>query len=82
MKKEKLIGVYQIKNVANGKIYIGSSKDIFTRWKQHKAKLNKNAHVNEHLQKAWNKYGENNFIFSIVELCDLNNLRKKRTILY
>lgn len=39
MSKEKLIGVYQIKNIVNSKIYIGSSIDIHTRWKQHLNKL-------------------------------------------
>ena len=77
MAKEKLIGVYQIKNIVNSKIYIGSSIDIHTRWKQHLNKLNKNSHTNEHLQNAWNKYGKDNFEFKIVELCDENILREK-----
>lgn len=77
MSKEKFIGVYQIKNTVNGKLYIGSSKDINVRWKQHLNELNKNSHVNDHLQNAWNKYGKENFIFSIIELCNENNLRER-----
>ncbi len=80
MKKEKRIsseilsGIYKITNVINNKVYIGSSKDIYRRWIQHKNKLNHNKHLNRHLQFAWNKYGEENFTFEIIELCDEESL--------
>lgn len=35
MAKENICGVYKITNKVNGKIYIGSSKDIYKRWKHH-----------------------------------------------
>lgn len=60
-------GVYIIKNLVNGKVYIGSSIDIYNRWKTHKYGLKNNKHINQHLQNSWNKYGENNFDFSILE---------------
>ena len=60
-------GIYQIKNKVNGKIYIGSARDIVDRWKKHKYHLGRNIHGNRYLQRAWNKYGENNFEFTIVE---------------
>lgn len=63
-------GVYQIRNLNNNKIYIGSSIDIPTRWKQHVQSLNKNKHHNFHLQKSWLKYGMDMFKFEIVELVD------------
>lgn len=63
-------GVYRIVNIINKKFYIGSTKDFDHRWeKQHKLLLNKNQHVNPYLQKAWNKYGEQNFKFEIIERC-------------
>lgn len=65
----KICGVYQIKNKTTGKIYIGSSKDIHRRWKEHISELNRNAHYNRHLQNAWNKYGESDFDFTILEKC-------------
>ena len=46
---------------------MGSSNDIQLRWRKHKSDLNNQNHVNEHLQHSWNKYGSNNFEFSIVE---------------
>jgi group I intron endonuclease len=60
-------GIYRILNIGNGKFYIGSSANIYKRWKQHLVDLNKNRHTNRHLQLAWNKYGAENFKFEIVE---------------
>lgn len=61
-------GVYEIKNVKNGKRYIGSTKKSFDiRWEQHRKNLRKNNHINNHLQHAWNKYGEESFEFSVIE---------------
>ena len=73
----KISGIYKIVNKVNGKYYVGSSNDMcskFGRWYQHKKRLIKNTHINEHLQNAWNKYGESNFEFSIVEQCDIDQL--------
>lgn len=69
-----MIGVYRIKNKINEKCYYGSSKYIEKRWQRHKNELRKNKHINDLLQRAWNKYGEDNFIFEIVEECNVNNL--------
>jgi hypothetical protein len=71
---EKLIGIYCIKCILTKKVYIGSSSNIYMRFRDHKSKLNNNKHANGYLQNSWNKYGENNFKFSIIELCDKNNL--------
>ena len=69
-----MIGIYRIKNLINGKCYYGSSKNIEKRWSVHKRELNNNTHINCILQRAWDKYGENNFIFEIIEECDINVL--------
>lgn len=58
-------GIYKITNKQNDKFYIGSSINIEMRWYTHKSYLRRNVHANQHLQNAWNKYGEDNFIFSI-----------------
>lgn len=60
-------GVYQIRNIINNNIYIGSSISIKKRFSAHKNDLRKNQHYNSHLQRAWNKYGEENFEFNIIE---------------
>lgn len=69
-----MIGIYRIKNLVNNKCYYGSSKNIEKRWLRHKNELNKKTHINCVLQRAWDKYGEDNFLFEIVEECDSNIL--------
>ena len=60
-------GIYQIKNIINNKIYIGSSVDIKRRWSEHRSDLKKMKHHSIHLQRAWYHYGEDVFIFTILE---------------
>ena len=60
-------GVYQIRNIITDKVYVGSSIDIETRWRKHKELLNKKNHHSPYLQNAWEKYGENSFVFEIIE---------------
>lgn len=67
-------GIYKITCLSNNKLYIGSSKNIEKRFKTHINQLNKNKHINEHLQSAWNLYGQNNFLFEIIEICEISNL--------
>ena len=60
-------GIYKIVNITNGKMYIGSSKNMMRRWKQHTSLLNNNHHHSVHLQRAWNKYGKENFMYEILK---------------
>ena len=64
---KKISGIYIIKNLINEKIYVGSSVNIFKRWNEHKAALRNQKHKNRYLQRAWNKFKEENFIFFILE---------------
>ena len=77
MNNKPVSGIYCIKNLINNKRYIGLSKNLNHRFKVHKHKLNNNSHINKHLQQAWNKYGENNFDFYIIEKCDKNFLKER-----
>lgn len=60
-------GVYKITNIINGKYYIGSSMYIKGRWNEHIRCLKNQTHDNRYLQRAWNKYGRENFSFEILE---------------
>jgi group I intron endonuclease len=59
--------LYEIKNVINNWRYIGCTKNWTDRKQEHIRTLNQNTHCNKHLQRAWNKYGSDKFIFSITE---------------
>lgn len=74
-------GIYSITNILNGKKYIGSTaKSFITRFTQHISKLRLNKHHCSHLQYAWNKYGENTFVFAIEEIIDnVNDLLDKES---
>lgn len=67
-------GIYKIVNLVNNKLYIGSSKNLIKRWYMHKWKLNKGIHHCIHLQLSYNKHGEENFKFEIIENCSLDQL--------
>lgn len=60
-------GIYKIINIINNKFYIGSAINFYIRWNRHKNNLRKGLHVNKILQNSWNKYGQENFKFEIVE---------------
>ena len=71
------IGVYKITNIINNKFYIGSSKNIEKRLKNHFNNLKNNTHCNKHLQNAYNKYGKDAFISEILEITSEYNLRSR-----
>lgn len=74
----KRIGIYGIKNIVNGKIYIGKTGMNFgDRWDSHRSLLRNGKHDNQHLQNAWNKYGEDYFEFMIIEECNVEMLDDK-----
>ena len=58
--------IYQIKNKVNNKKYIGQTVNFKARKKRHLTDLRCNRHDNPHLQKAFLKYGEEAFEFSII----------------
>lgn len=71
MAREVICGIYKITNLVNGKMYIGLSTNIAARWNQHKSHYKKGDTI---LYKAMIKYGFENFIFEIVELCPKEKL--------
>lgn len=67
-------GVYAIQNTVNGKVYVGSSKNIEVRWRNHRHQLNANRHHSRYLQRVWNLDGADAFIFKILIICSKENL--------
>ncbi len=72
-----MIGIYCITNKSNHKKYVGSSIKIKARWIDHKARLRGGTHRNEYLQRAWNKYSEQFFEFTILEQCPIESLEAR-----
>ena len=69
-----MIGIYSITNIINNKKYIGQSVDIKCRIRNHKYELRHNKHSNDHLQKSFNKYGEDCFVFETICECEESEL--------
>lgn len=63
-------GIYTITNLLDNKIYVGSSSNITKRLTEHLRNLRKNKHSNIHLQRAWNRHKEQNFVFENLEFCN------------
>lgn len=72
-----MTGIYIIQNLINNKGYIGKSVNIENRFIRHLSELRHNRHCNPYLQKAFNKYGENNFKLNILEECNEKALDNK-----
>lgn len=70
-------GIYMIYCISSGRAYIGLSKNIYRRWTMHKAQLKRNRHDNDHLQKAYNKYGKDRFIYLVLERCSSDILNDR-----
>jgi group I intron endonuclease len=67
-------GIYQIRNLVNGKRYIGSAKSFKVRWAKHLGDLRLGRHHSAYLQRSWGIHGSGNFAFEIVELCAVPDL--------
>lgn len=74
-------GIYRIKNIINGWVYIGQTFSGFQKrcW-QHRWKLRMGVHDNKPLQADWNKYGEQYFEFEVVEVIDDERLLNEAEI--
>jgi len=73
-------GIYQIRCIPTGKIYIGSAKNLRVRWGQHQRSLRRGLHSNIHLQQAWNRYGEASFDFTTLEIVETSGLLEAEQI--
>jgi hypothetical protein len=73
LNEQPILGIYQIKNLINNKIYIGKSQDIERRWQQHRY-----GKTNLILSNSIKKYGINNFEFIILETINFSNDKKNK----
>jgi group I intron endonuclease len=69
-----MIGIYQIILKTDGRRYFGSSTNIKNRLRVHQSTLKCGTHDNLFLQRSYDKYGKTNFLFEIVEICNMDEL--------
>ena len=84
--RKKPAGIFEVKNTANGKILLGSSLNLEGPLNSHKFMLKIGRHRNDALQKEWNEYGEDKFVFEILEVVKVKddpdfNLEDELTLL-
>lgn len=82
----KPAGVYQVKNLANGKVLLGSSLNLEGLLNRNRFTLRNNSHPNKDLQKDWNEQGPDQFVFEILEVVQIQddpnfNLKDELTLL-
>ena len=65
--RKKTAGVFQIKNTVNNKVLLGSSLSIDGLLNRHKFMLSLGSHRNALLQQEWNEYGQDKFVFEVLE---------------
>ena len=73
-----MIGIYAIHCLTTDRKYIGGSSDIENRWTVHKSILRLNTHHCVELQKAFLLYGEENFVYSVLEQVSKKSYLRKR----
>lgn len=76
--KDKISGIYKITNIKDGKIYIGQSTDIKTRWSNHiKAALKIDSIAHSRVHDAMGDEGIWNFTFELLEQCPKEKLNER-----
>ena len=72
---EKAPCVYMIKNTVNGKMYIGSSVNGNRRYREHLRSLKRGDHLSSRLQRSFDKYGAEAFVFIVLKYTEENQHR-------
>ena len=72
----KIIGVYKITNTITGDFYIGSSKNIKERWREHKWSSTWNRCKSNPMYQDMQKYGTDKFAFEILTEVEIDKLKE------
>lgn len=60
-------GIFQIKNLVNGKIFIGKAQNLPGILNSQKFQLRMGSHLNKQLQADWNELGADSFAFETLD---------------
>jgi len=81
--KNPISGIYKIQSkVHPDRCYIGSAVDLKSRWSKHKSWLSRQEKKNMILQSHYNKYGLEDLEFSIVAICDREDLVPENGVIW
>ena len=67
-----MIGIYKFTNKINRKVYIGQTSNITRRFYEHLRR------TDQQIDQAIQKYGVNNFLFEILEECEIEKLNERK----
>ena len=73
----EIYSIYKIECIKNGRVYIGQTKHLETRKREHRNDLRKNKHHSILFQRAYNKYGEKAFKHTLIEECNISNVDER-----
>lgn len=68
--KSIMSGIYAIRCIPTGKIYVGSAVNLLNRWSVHRMSFRTGNHASPRLFNAWKKYGEDQFTWEVLEYVD------------
>ena len=71
--RKKPAGIFQVRNTVNSKVLLGSSLNLEGILNSQKFKLSIGSHRNRELQKDWNEYGPEKFVFEILEVVKIKD---------
>lgn len=70
-------GIYAFVHLGSGSLYIGQGFNCRRRFNEHLSRLRSKCHGNPHFQAAFNKYGEGQFVFVLMEKCPTTQLAER-----
>lgn len=72
-----MTGIYKITCTITGEVYIGQSTSISRRWATHKRELRQGIHYNKHMQRTYDRYGAETFVYEVLEQCPAKKLNER-----
>jgi hypothetical protein len=67
METPKAMGVFCIRNIQNGKSFLGSSNNLPAMINRQRFQLDAGSHPNKALQREWEEYGSDTFAFEVLD---------------
>ena len=71
-----MAGIYSIVHIPTGRIYIGMSVDIFTRWQSHYSQMRMGTHTSTALTYLWSQTEPSEWSFSVLEYISISEYKR------